>query len=67
MLSRVADVFAAHGVSIETVRQTADRGTAGLVISTHRAPERDLAATVEDLKRADLDLEVVTVLRIEGE
>ena len=67
VLSRVADVFAAHGVSIETVRQTADRGTAGLVISTHRAPERDLAATVEDLKSASLDLEVVTVLRIEGE
>lgn len=67
VLSRVADVFAAHGVSIETVRQIAEGGTAGLVISTHRAPERDLAATVEDLRVADAVESVVSVLRIEGD
>jgi len=67
VLSRVAEVFAAHEVSIETVRQTADRGTAGLVISTHRAPERDLAATVEELRHVDSVVEVISVIRIEGE
>ena len=67
VLSRVAEVFAAHKVSIETVRQTADRGTAGLVISTHRAPERDLAATVEDLRHVDAVVDVISVIRIEGE
>jgi len=67
VLSRVAEVFAAHGVSIETVRQTADGGTAGLVISTHRAAERDLAATVADLRVADAVASVVSVLRIEGD
>ena len=67
VLSRVAEVFAAHGVSIETVRQIADRGTAGLVISTHRAAERDLAATVADLRVADAVDSVVSVLRIEGD
>ena len=67
VLSRVAEVFAAHEVSIETVRQTADRGTAGLVISTHRAPERDLAATVEELRHVDAVVDVISVIRIEGE
>ena len=67
VLSRVAEVFATHKVSIETVRQTADRGTAGLVISTHRAPERDLAATVEDLRHVDAVVDVISVIRIEGE
>jgi homoserine dehydrogenase len=67
VLSRVAEVFAAHGVSIETVRQIADRGTAVLVISTHRAAERDLAATVEDLRHTDAVVDVISVLRIEGD
>jgi len=67
VLASVADVFAAHGVSIETVRQIADRGTAVLVISTHRAAESDLAATVAELRTADAVVEVISVLRIEGE
>jgi len=67
VLASVADVFAAHGVSIGTVRQIADSGTAGLVISTHRALERDLAATVAELRLADSVVDVVSVLRIEGE
>ena len=51
----------------ETVRQVADGGTAVLIISTHRAPESDLAATVEELRRTDAVVEVISVLRIEGE
>ena len=63
----IAEVFAGHGVSIETVRQVSGQGTAGLVISTHRARERDLAATVADLRGLDAVAEVTSVLRIEGE
>ena len=67
VLASVADIFAKHSVSIESVRQMAGRGTAGLIISTHRAPEGHLAATVADLRSSDAVNEVVAVLRIEGE
>lgn len=67
VLARVADIFASHNVSIESVRQMAGRGTAGLIISTHRASERDQAATVADLRAADCVNEVMSVLRIEGD
>ena len=43
VLARVADAFAAHGVSIEQVRQRADGEgedrTAELVVVTHVAPD----------------------------
>jgi homoserine dehydrogenase len=42
-------------------------GTAELVISTHRAPERDLDQTVSDLRQAEAVNTVLSVLRIEGE
>lgn len=67
VLARVADIFAKHNVSIESVRQMAGRGTAGLIISTHRASERDQAATVADLRAAECVNEVMSVLRIEGD
>lgn len=68
VLAAVATVLAAKGISIETVRQNrgAD-GTAELVISTHRAPERDLEQTVADLRAAEAVNAVLSVLRIEGE
>ena len=67
VLARVADIFATHSVGIESVRQMAGRGTAGLIISTHRASERDQAATVAELRGADCVNEVISVLRIEGD
>lgn len=67
VLARVADVFAKHQVSIEAVRQVAGRGTANLIISTHRATEGDLAQTVADLRTSDAVNEVLSVLRIEGD
>jgi homoserine dehydrogenase len=67
VLSSVAEVFASHGVSIETVRQIAEGGSAVLVISTHRAAERDLAATVEGLRHTEAVTAVLSVLRIEGD
>lgn len=73
VLSRVAAVFAEHGVSIEAMRQTIDgdepgsgEGTAELRFVTHRASEKDLAETVADIKNLDVVTSVTSVLRVEG-
>jgi homoserine dehydrogenase len=82
VLSRVASVFAEHGVSIETMRQQID-GRDGSVAAaaapagaqgsraelrfvTHRASEAALAATVADIKNLDVVESVTSVLRVEG-
>ena len=72
VLARVAQVFAEHEVSIETVRQTqigdGDEATrAALVIVTHTAPDAALAATVSALAELDVVDAVASVLRVEGE
>lgn len=67
VLSAVAEVFAQHGVGIEIVRQVPGQTHAGLILSTYAAPERDLRATVERLRRSDAVAAVKSVLRIEGE
>ena len=69
VLAAVAEVFAAHGVSIETVRQRASGaggGAASLAVTTHVAREGDLAATVADLAGLDAVAAVASVLRVEG-
>ncbi|WP_372498057.1 homoserine dehydrogenase [Sinomonas terrae] len=73
VLSRVAAVFAEHGVSIEAMRQTLDDGVAGpgtsraeLRFVTHRATEKALAETVADIKNLDAVESVTSVLRVEG-
>ncbi len=76
VLAQVAQVFAEHGVSIETVRQqqlpardgdpVAD-GRAALVVVTHTAVDAALAATVESLAGLDGVEAVVSVMRVEGE
>ena len=75
VLAQVAQVFAAHEVSIETVRQqvvTEDEdGTptpprAALVIVTHSAEDAALSATVDALAELDIVREVTSVLRVEG-
>lgn len=67
VLAAVATIFASHGVGIESVRQMPGKGHAGLILSTHRARESALSATVEDLRSTDAVNEVWSVLRIEGE
>ncbi len=74
VLAQVAQVFAEHGVSIETVRQQVrprpDGGEgerAALVIVTHRAPDAALAATVDALAGLDTVASVDSVMRVEGE
>ncbi len=69
VLAQVAAAFAAHDVSIETVRQQVDHDTghASLIVVTHKAPDASLAATVETLERLDIVDAVVSVMRVEGD
>ncbi|WP_138413131.1 homoserine dehydrogenase [Sinomonas gamaensis] len=73
VLSRVAAVFADHGVSIEAMRQTIDGGAPGagdgraeLRFVTHPASEKALAETVADINNLDVVESVTSVLRVEG-
>jgi homoserine dehydrogenase len=67
VLAQVAEEFARHDVSIQTVRQEGHGNEAQLVIVTHRATDAALAATVEGLSRLDIVREVVSVMRVEGD
>jgi homoserine dehydrogenase len=66
VLATVAQEFAAHGVSIATVRQDGHGEAATLVIVTHRAPDEALAATVTRLREMSAVRGVTSVLRVEG-
>jgi len=66
VLATVAQAFAAHDVSISTVRQSGRGVDATLVLVTHTAPDAALAATVEDLRGLATVREVVSVMRVEG-
>ncbi|RJK98137.1 homoserine dehydrogenase [Vallicoccus soli] len=69
VLAAVAQVFAEHGVSIDTVRQRplGDGDDAELVVVTHRATDAALQATVEGLRGLDAVQGVTSVMRVEGE
>lgn len=76
VLARIAQIFAAQGVSIETMRQRihpvaasaqdAAEHYAELRIVTHRAAESALAATVAHIRDLDVITAVTSVLRVEG-
>lgn len=70
VLAQVAQAFAAHGVSIETVRQgraeVAGAEQADILVVTHQAPDAALAATVADLAGLPVVRSVISVLRVEG-
>jgi len=71
VLAEVAGLFADHAVSIETASQapgTAEDGEpiASLIIVTHRASERALAATVTALAASTAVRRVRGVVRVEG-
>jgi homoserine dehydrogenase len=65
VLAAVAQAFAAHEVSISTVRQAGRGDDATLVLVTHTAPDAALAATVEDLRSLPAVREVTSVMRVE--
>jgi homoserine dehydrogenase len=66
VLANVALAFAAHDVSIQTVRQEGHGDDATLVLVTHEASDAALAATVEDLRLLDSVRAVASVMRVEG-
>ena len=67
MLAPVAEAFARHDVSIQTVRQTSRGTEAQLVIVTHEARDAALAATVSELQALPVVRAVASVMRVEGE
>jgi homoserine dehydrogenase len=66
VLATVAQAFAAHEVSISTVRQSGRGDDATLVLVTHTASDAALAATVEDLRGMSIVREVTSVMRVES-
>ena len=67
VLATIAQVFAEHDVSIETVRQNGRGAGAQLVIVTHHAQDAALSATVRALRRLDVIREVTSLMRVEGD
>jgi homoserine dehydrogenase len=65
VLAAVAGVFGAHGVSISAMNQglPVDDG-ADLVFITHRALERDVQATLRDLRELEAVHELGSVIRV---
>src|SRR6195952_4590761 len=66
VLATVAQEFAAHEVSISTVRQNGRGDAATLVIVTHSAPDAALSATIAALRQMPAVRGVTSVLRGEG-
>ncbi len=67
VLARVADIFAKHDVSIQTVLQEGRGDDAQLVLVTHRASDAALSATIEELRDLDIVRAVASVMRVEGD
>jgi homoserine dehydrogenase len=66
VLAAVAQAFAEHDVSIQTVRQEGRGDDAQLVVVSHTATDADLAATVEAIRRMAFVRDVSSVMRVEG-
>lgn len=65
VLSKVAEVFADHNVSIRSVRQEGSGDDAQLVLVSHPAPDAALRSTVERLRGHEMVREVAGVMRVE--
>ncbi len=66
VLAAIAQVFAAQGVSIQTVDQNGRDADAELIIVTHLATEGELKATVDALTKMDIVSKISSVIRVEG-
>jgi homoserine dehydrogenase len=66
VLAAVAGAFGDHDVSIRTMEQEGLGEDARLVFITHTATERDVQATLHDLRELDAVKRVVSVLRVVG-
>jgi homoserine dehydrogenase len=67
VLAAVANAFAEHDVSIQTVRQEGRDEDAQLVVVSHQATDAQLVATVELLRQMEFVREVSSVMRVEAE
>ena len=67
VLAAVAQAFAEHDVSIQTVHQEGRGDDAKLVVVSHRATDADLAATVDSLRSMAFVRDVSSVMRVEGD
>ena len=67
VLAQVAQIFAQHDVSIQTVRQSGRGDDARLVVSTHSATDAALSGTVERLRAMPTVRAVASVMRVEGD
>ena len=66
VLSEVAGVFGRHGVSIRSMEQEGLGSEARLIFITHEAREKDLQATLRELRDLPVVLRVGSVLRVVG-
>jgi len=67
VLAAVAGAFGTHGVSIRSMEQQGLGSGARIAFITHRAIERNLRATLADLRRLDVVADIGSVLRVVGE
>ncbi|MCP5027432.1 MAG: homoserine dehydrogenase [Actinomycetia bacterium] len=67
VLATVAGVFGQHGVSIQSMEQEGLGDEARIVFITHEAVERDMQATLHQLRELDEVRGVQTVLRVVGD
>jgi homoserine dehydrogenase len=66
VLAKVATAFGQNSVSIKSVWQEGLGDQAQLVLITHRARERDIQATLHELRGLDVVTKVTSVMRVEG-
>ncbi len=66
VLARVADAFGRHGVSIRSMEQEGLGTEARLIFITHVATERDVQATLRELRELDVVDRIGSVLRVIG-
>jgi len=70
VLASIANIFANHNVSIETVEQSSKmiqaETTAWLEIGTHEASDKSLAAVVSELDASAAVEQITSVIRVEG-
>ncbi|MGH8973215.1 MAG: homoserine dehydrogenase [Acidimicrobiia bacterium] len=67
VLAAIASAFGEHGVSIKSMEQRGIADDARLIFVTHQARERDLEATIHDVRQLDVVHRVGSVLRVVGE
>jgi homoserine dehydrogenase len=72
VLAQIANIFADHGVSVETVEQSVNPSepgktpTASLMIGTHKATDASLSSVVNSLAASEAVESITSVIRVEG-